>query len=318
MKLFSSAIAKLATWYLIILMAVSLLFSIIIFQVAQSEIASRLSFIVNQPDSFLSSLQAREQLEIATASLVVSLGYINLVVLLAGGAGAYLLAKQTLKPIESAHEAQSRFVSNASHQFRTPLAIMKAEIELALSDKGAKKSELKQTLVSNLEEVNHLSDLSSMLLELSQNKKALSDTPDKINLQILLEDIVDSQGLGERTEIMVSGSPIIFSYETAIKEICRILLDNAQKHGSAGTPIIIDLKEDKGVISISFSNQGGAIEQTQLQKVFERFYRTKQTEGYGLGLPLAKQLVEVLGGTISLTNLPQDKGVIAEVVLPKR
>ena len=141
MKLFTSATVKLAGWYLLILIIVSLLFSSIIFQVARSEVDTQLhKLIVKQDDRPEPQQYIADHISTSTNNLLVSLGYINLVVLLAGGACSYLLARITLRPIELAHNAQSRFVSNASHQLRTPLAIMKAETELALQHIEDRKS----------------------------------------------------------------------------------------------------------------------------------------------------------------------------------
>ena len=140
MKLFTSATVKLAGWYLLILVIVSLLFSSIIFQVARSEVDTQLhKLVVQQDDQPEPQQYIADHISTSTNNLLVSLGYINLVVLLAGGACSYLLARITLRPIELAHNAQSRFVSNASHQLRTPLAIMKAETELALQHKATTK-----------------------------------------------------------------------------------------------------------------------------------------------------------------------------------
>ena len=133
MKIFTSATIKLAGWYLLILMVVSLLFSSIIFQVARSEVDAQIHKIIIQRGNDFPSIDLSERMDISTRNLLISLGYINLIVLLAGGACSYLLARITLRPIEAAHKAQSRFVSNASHQLCTPLAIMKAETELASS-----------------------------------------------------------------------------------------------------------------------------------------------------------------------------------------
>ena len=111
MKLFTSATVKLAGWYLLILVIVSLLFSSIIFQVARSEVDTQLhKLVVQQDDQPEPQQYIADHISTSTNNLLVSLGYINLVVLLAGGACSYLLARITLRPIELAHNAQSRFV----------------------------------------------------------------------------------------------------------------------------------------------------------------------------------------------------------------
>lgn len=241
MRLFTNATTKLAVWYLFILMSVSLIFSVIIFQIIRSELSGRFTNTLEQsqlvnPTDLITPLLAHDQLEAVTINLLVSLGYINLVILLIGGAGAYFLARQTLKPIEATHDAQSRFVANASHQFRTPLAIMKAETELALSDTSAKKADLRKVLESNLEEINHLTDLSAMMLDLSRSEETLKQTTDTIDLPEIIRDVVKSRHIASRTELDLPDSLTVYSHETAIREICHILIDNSIKHSPPSTP----------------------------------------------------------------------------------
>ena len=93
MKIFTSATIKLAGWYLLILMVVSLLFSSIIFQVARSEVDTQIHKIIIQRGNDFPSVDLSERMDISTRNLLISLGYINLIVLLAGGACSYLLAR---------------------------------------------------------------------------------------------------------------------------------------------------------------------------------------------------------------------------------
>ena len=117
MKLFFSATLKLAGWYLLILMTVSLLFSGIIFQVTSSELDVQLNNWSknHKTDGNTETTIIRDHPSISTTNLLISLGYLNLIVLLGGGVCAYILARRTLEPIEAAHDAQSRFTANASH-----------------------------------------------------------------------------------------------------------------------------------------------------------------------------------------------------------
>ena len=305
MKLFVSATLKLAGWYLLILMTVSLLFSTIIFQVTRAELGERLhGFAVQQqilPDDDTRPIGS-QQLDTATRNLLVSLGYLNVVVLLAGGAGAYLLARWTLEPIERAHEAQSRFVSNASHQLRTPLTIMRAETELALSDPCTPKAELRQTLQSNLEEINHLTEVSTMLLELSRTESDLQSQSEEFDLVELVRDMIDDRRVATRITLTTSEKLPVVLHHAATRELLSILLDNALSHSPDESPIYIKLERTKGQVVCNLTNEG-RIGAKDLPHIFERFYQSKQRTGnYGLGLSLAKQLTRTLGGSISLKS----------------
>ena len=316
MKLFTSATIKLAGWYLCILMIVSLLFSSIIFQVARSEVDSQINKIIIQHNKLLHTpIAATEHTSTSTSNLLVSLGYINLIVLLAGGACSYLLARVTLHPIELAHKAQSRFVSNASHQLRTPLAIMKAEAELALQTPATSKKELQETLRSNLEEVNKLTELTTMLLELSRTEKILSLEAKSFDIVALLHDIAQDRHAHRRTIINApEHHSTVTLHQAATRELCAILLDNSLKHSPPKSPVIIDLSFSKQTVTIRFTNSG-AISTRILPHVFEQFFRGGQhTKGYGLGLPLAEQLTAALGGTITVSSVKQQ--TIVTIVLP--
>ncbi|HUC96232.1 MAG TPA: hypothetical protein VMR16_01025, partial [Candidatus Saccharimonadales bacterium] len=126
--MFKSATIRLTGWYLLILMVFSIVFSVIIFQVATNEVGNRLerletSFEGSNPGSQalipeplrLQNLRL-SQVNQASSNLSIELLYINLVVLVIGGLGSYFFARRTLLPIEEAHNAQSRFTSDASHE----------------------------------------------------------------------------------------------------------------------------------------------------------------------------------------------------------
>lgn len=322
MKIFVNATIKLAGWYLIILMAVSLSFSVIIYQITRAEVETSFERFISRRIITTSPISppsdaTREQIEAASANILAGLGYLNLIVLLAGGAGAYLLARHTLRPIEEAHEAQSRFVSNASHQLRTPLAIMKAETELVLKDKQATKLELKDTLASNLEEVNHLTRLSSMLLNLSLNRKPSPSSNEKVDLVSTVNDLIDKRQMGERVKLTVPKNLNIHGNEVIIREIYTVLIDNAIQHSPEKTPIHINLSSDKNSATLTIKNSTKGISKKQLHHIFERFYRADNSAGgYGLGLSLAKQLTESVDGRISASA--KSKNITFAVTLPSK
>lgn len=321
MKLFTSATIKLASWYLLILMMVSLLFSCIIFNIARSEIDARLQgFAVKRGLVSGNSLDKplSEQMEATDTNLIISLAYLNLVVLLGGGVIAYLLAQRTLEPIEAAHQAQSRFVANASHQLRTPLAIMKAEAELALHNPKTPKSELRQTLASNLEEINRLNELATMLLELSHSERQLSSNIEKFDLVELTNNLISSRSGKERVTLHAPDDLAVTMNRPAVREVIAVLLDNAVKHSPDTSPISLTIKPFKTTVVITVTNHGPGISAKDLPHIFERFYSGQQhANSYGLGLSLAHQLTRALGGHISARSTP-GKITTFTLSLPKR
>ena len=171
MQLFKSATLKLTIWYLAILMAISLAFSTLVYQLTIGEITTRLetlqhSLLDESPtrmrllQPMLSPVTAddlrKAELESASKQVFYALVRVNALVLVAGGIASYLMAIRSLRPIRRAHEAQSRFTSDASHELRTPLAAMKTELEVNLRDTSLSLPEARELLESNLEEVNKL------------------------------------------------------------------------------------------------------------------------------------------------------------------
>lgn len=315
-NVFQSATLKLTTWYLAILIIISLLFSIIIYSIASSEVGNRLGYI--QRNSATSG-QYRDSLDVlrenqvheAEASLITSLIVTNICIWIAGGIGSYYLARRTLLPIEEAHEAQSRFTSDASHELRTPLATMKTELEVALRDPHLKTDEMRELLTSNLEEVNKLTQLSHTLLQLSQLDHE-NISREKVTLQEIARPIVEQfDKTGKRVTLSGTTSLNVVANKSSIEELLTILLDNALKYSPEESQVNVTLIRHKQMAGFEVSNAGEGIAPDILPHIFDRFYRadTSRTRGkrtgYGLGLSLAKKIVELNGGELSVSSAPQ-------------
>ncbi len=298
-------------------MIISILFSLAIFQLTSNEINIHLrglqeslrvefGFVPLRNDSLLIN-------EAAGASERISIGlvYANFLIFITGGIGSFLLAKRTLRPIQEAHEAQSRFTSDASHELRTPLATMKAEIEVTLRDKHATESDLKQVLRSNLEEVEKLSRLSEMLLSLSRlDHDKLERTA--VNLSDITQEVLRRYDLPpKRLTVKTTAHSLVEGNEAALSELIAILVDNAIKYSPADSLISINLsRRNHHLACFEISNSGQGIERLKLPHIFDRFYRadisrTKSYQkGYGLGLALAKKIVELHNGELSASSAP--------------
>lgn len=305
-------------------MTISITFSVVIYQLNYREISFRLEnlqhsiieeFNVPSPfNSYFSSYGVDADSALSSESqkasdqMILSLIYINCVVLVAGGLGAYFLARRTLQPIAKAHEAQSRFTSDASHELRTPLAAMKTELEVNLRDPKLDMTEARDLLVSNLEEVNKLIQLSEMLLHLSRldHDKLEIDT---VDVPVVLEELAKRYvSENKRFHITSRKKATTLANEAAISELIGILIDNAIKYSPEGSPIYMRVFEQRGQIVFEIKNSGPAIPEEKLPKLFERFYRadTSRTNGakngYGLGLSIAKKIIDVHHGELTVSS----------------
>lgn len=314
MHMFQSATLKLTAWYLAIIMAVSLLFSIAIYQINYHEVNVRLEnlqrgitsqFGTQTLQSFISGTDLLQvQSDQAALQMLISLLYINIFVLVAGGAGSYFLARRTLRPIEEAHEAQSRFTSDASHELRTPLTAIKAEIEVALRDKVIDPVEARELLESNLEEVDKLIQLSEMLLSLSRLDYDTL-TKQKLDLpEVLKAALKPHKSVIKRFDITTRKNAYVEGDKAAIIELMTILIDNALKYSPERSKISIRMFQRMRTIGFEISNSGPKIDEKALPHIFDRFYRgdtsrTNSTKnGYGLGLAIAKKIIDVHEGDI--------------------
>lgn len=291
------------------------MFSLIIFQVATREMQSKMESIQtsleNQSDNL--NLANIGTLSSSESKLSLQLLYLNVFVLVVGGLGSYLLAKRSLRPIQKSHEAQSRFTSDASHELRTPLAVMKTEIEVALRDKDASKKNLKEVLSSNLEEVNKLSKLADMLLSISRLESGeIQLSPVKLE-KVLKSVVKEFNNLDRNFTISVKSKPTIIANETAITDLIRILIDNAVNYSPNKSTIDIELSADEEFARLSITNVGQGIEPSKIPYIFERFYRADSSrtngahKGYGLGLALAKNIVNIHHGEIIATSTPGEE-----------
>lgn len=232
------------------------------------------------------------------------------------------MARQTIEPIEQAHEAQSRFTSDASHELRTPLAAMKTELEVALRDPTLSKNEMKELLASNLEEVNKLTQISQTLLLLSR-----LDHSGLTTSRVAIDDIV--RRLTERfnradPRIVYTppGKPLyIIAHHVSIEELVTILLDNALKYSPPKSKVRVILKREGKKARLDVVNTGKGIKAEDLPHVFDRFYRVDESRtnggktGYGLGLSLAKKIIELHKGDLSASSAPHHETVFS-VLLP--
>lgn len=326
--MFQSATVKLTVWYAAIVISISILFSIIIYSIASSEVGSRIHNLQistpppsSQAEAMIIESIRQAQIDEANGNLIGSLIITNLAIWLAGGFGSYYLARRTLRPIERAHEAQSRFTSDASHELRTPLASMKVELEVALRDQALHKDEMRELLESNLEEVNKLTMLSHTLLQLSRLEHGKIPR-DKIDLGTLTQSIVKRfNKTHNRITLHNMRKLHVIANELSIEELLTILLDNALKYSPDNSQIDITLIKQPLMSGFKITNSGEGISPENLPHIFNRFYRADESrtngsqKGYGLGLSLAKKIVELHNGELSVSSAPQHETTF-KVLLP--
>lgn len=330
--MFKSATFKLTFYYMAIISAICMLFSVAIYQFATHEVHRGLTNQSNRVIQefpgfdFDPALRPNWDSSRAAHRLLVSLVEFNLVVLLFGGFASYLLAKQTLRPIEESHRQQQRFTADVSHELRTPLTALKMDTEVALMDEGASKSNLRATLASNLEEATKLESLINNLFKLTRLEASeLAQHFTNVDIAVVVADaITDTTQRAKDKKITLENnvkSSEVKGDRTSLTQLVTILLDNAIKYSDKKTVVSINSSSDKTTVSIAVTDHGIGIDAEALDHVFDRFYRAdaartrNDTSGYGLGLSIAKMIADVHGGSITITS-EAGKGTTASVELP--
>ena len=216
-----------------------------------------------------------------------------------------LTAGKIVAPIAESYEKQKRFISDAGHEIKTPLTIINANVDLLESD--GEKEELADIRL----QTRRLTELTNNLVLLSKMEEAQHKLQ---KLEFPLSELVSetagafralaaSRQLDYRTQIApdvtMNGSP------DAVRQLASILLDNAMKYSPEGGAVRLELTTRRKAAVLTVSNDAETlIQEAELARVFDRFYRTdisrnSQTGGHGIGLSIAKAIVEAHGGSIA-------------------
>jgi len=322
--MFKQARLKLIGWYMLIIMVISLSFSALIYELIDQEInhfansqRNRIEreFIVDDgrvPPPRLITID-QDLITESEHRLLFNLGIINIVILVLSGSLSYFLAGRTLSPIQKMTEDQKRFVSDASHELKTPITALKALFEVSLRDPNLKLSEAKQALQDGVSQTNQLKILTDSLLELNHTNN--SDSVDlKLNSvkDLMLESvkIIKPQADTKKIKIITHFIPEkLLSDHQKIQELFIILLDNAVKYSPESSSIKFLAKINKKHFIFKIIDQGIGISPKDLTHIFDRFYRADNARtkngafGYGLGLSIAQKIVDQHHGKITVNSL---------------
>ena len=239
-----------------------------------------------------------------TISISIIIGFLGIIII-------YVIAKKIsktiVKPVEESFEKQKQFISDASHELKTPLAVIEANADV-LQDKVGENKWI--TYIQN--EVQSMNKLVNDLLVLARMEKTNTSNNQKFDLSkevqmsvSVFESIIYEKKIKLETNID-EGIEFIGDKED-IKHIISILLDNSIKHTKENNIIIVNLLKEKNDIKIEVKNQGEPIPEEEREKIFERFYRidkarSRSEKRYGLGLSIAKGIVEKYKGSICVNS----------------
>jgi signal transduction histidine kinase len=233
---------------------------------------------------------------------------------------------QMLDRLETSYESQKQFVSDASHELRTPIAVIQGYANM-LDRWGATNEEVLEESIDAIQnEARSMQDLVEKLLFLSRHdKKTLKLNKKKFNMRPMVEDMVKETMLVAPDRVIKS--PVledvtVYGDKQAIKQAIRIFIDNAVKYSKTGDEITILCKNHNGDCVITVQDTGIGMNRYDVEHIFDRFYRSENARcqnisGHGLGLSLAKLIILAHTGKIKVrTQLT--KGTSFIITLPNR
>lgn len=240
---------------------------------------------------------------------------------------AYYLSRVNMKPILKSWKKQREFVENASHELRTPLTIIQNNLDHLFTKPNAKIIDESESIAQALNETRRLTGLTTDLLTIARgdaNEQTLDLTLTDIQpfIKRTTDPFRDLATLADKEfNLLNNGKAIVKVDQKKIHQVLVILLDNALKYTQAGDTITVDSHTSKRHWYISVKNTGSNIADEDKDRIFERFYRdsasrASETSGYGLGLAIAKQIIEDHEGSITVED-DHPQGVIFTIRLRK-
>nr|WP_199729688.1 HAMP domain-containing sensor histidine kinase [Aerococcus agrisoli] len=277
--------------------------------------------------AYVTILANTNQIESATTNfkriLILSLVFFWLVSI----AISYYLTQQNMKPIMKAWRKQQAFVENASHELRTPLTIIQNSLENMFTHPNHTVIDESENIAQALNETRRLTGLTTDLLTIARSDAneqtldlALTDIGPFIN-EVTKPFFELANVAGKTLTTDNEAKAIVKIDQKKIRQVMIILLDNALKYTEAGDQIHVISRTTNKHWYIEVENTGASISDEDKERIFERFYRddhsrASDTGGYGLGLAIAKQIVEDHQGQISAQDIaPQ--GVRFQIRLSK-
>src|SRR5258708_21752838 len=249
--MFQTARLKLTAWYLLIIMLISIIFSLVIFNIVSNQIEGLIHMQNDRIEHFQQDLQGGDQklsphhdqppvistqeLQDQKNQLLITLIIVNGIIFIIAGGAAYFLAGRTLRPIKIMIDEQNQFVSHASHQLRTPIATMRIDIEGSLLERHITDQRAREIANSNLEELGSLQTLTNNLLRLAQVPHDVSKQyAEKVSLDESIQDACKKVStLAKKKHITLRQNvekAFVTEDKSILTEVVGILLEMTSKY----------------------------------------------------------------------------------------
>jgi two-component system sensor histidine kinase CiaH len=326
-----SPTGRLSLTYLAIIMSLTLLFSIVLFTIASSQLRRPLppGRELRRELAMVDATQVAQYLDAKADhdrwELFWTLVLLNLCVGAVGSWFSVYLAKKTMEPITAAMAQQVQFVSDASHELRTPLTSLRAMNEVVLGRKKISDKEARDLATQNIDEVAKLHELTTSLLGLVGADQQPITTKEPVDLQQAVGEALASVVTpAQAKDLQIDDATTalhVLTHRSALIQVLRIILDNAVKYSPANGTIYLTTTTDGSHVHLSVRDEGIGIPPEHLPRIFDRFYRADNARskadgsGYGLGLAIAKSLSNRYGFALQASSQPAN-GATFRITLP--
>lgn len=320
---FSGAVIRLTAYYTIGVCVILMAFNVLVYTLISADIQS--AFLVDDERGDIIDLQdesiSHEIKENLIDVLITTDGFLLIITI----SISYLLARRTLTPLAESYERQKRFISDAAHELRTPLSVMKAGTELILRGTRS-ESEYKTYVIELQEEVERIIRLSNDLLILAQHEGGTtsSSTPFLFSnvCETACKDMSSYATLkGVTLNTSIEPNVSLVGNENDMLRLVLNLLKNAIDYNRPEGTVTLTISEREGSVFLIVSDTGIGIDEIHLPHIFERFYkvdqarRQKDVVGSGLGLSIVKEICMQHRGTIEVTSI-RGKGTTFSLRFP--
>ena len=242
-------------------------------------------------------------------SLLLRSGLVALAALAVLAGLSYCLAGLVVGPVKRAWQEQKQFVSDASHELKTPLTVILSSSELAAAAQDVQRT--KQYVEGIHAESLRMKALVEDMLTLARTESGTRPETEAVDLS----DTVLESVLAFEPVAFESGRELVYDIQpeltvmgsgVQLRRLTDILLDNAVKYAAEGTPIRLLLRQEGRCAALRVENRGETIPAEKLRHIFDRFYRADESrsggEGFGLGLAIAQSIAQSHGGSIGCAS----------------
>lgn len=236
------------------------------------------------------------------------------------------LSHLALRPVEQAWNQQNQFIADASHELKTPLTVILANLKILLAHPADSILSQAKWIQSTQAEATRMKKLVEDLLFLAKSEAhALPLKKEDVNFSdLILSCLLPMESLAFEQGVLIQEQLIPDLHVTGngdqLKQLCVILLDNALKYAGKEKRVTVRVASSQGKLLFTVQNTGSPIPEEELPHLFERFYRSEKSRGrkeggYGLGLSIAFAIVQAHGGRITVTST-ESQGTAFCVTLP--